>query len=128
MFVDLNLPATLSATEDLQPNRFSLLYFKITSCFQFLHAGVKSSAEHCKPWAVENMISDLSATCRAMPESTTYLIETVRGIGLSIIASYFRNKFHQPKLQSILRHGNEIGKQGVFGLRFFNDPLMPASA
>ena len=39
------------------------------------------------------------------------LIETVRGMGLSIAVSYFHDKFHQPTLQSVLRHGNDIGKQ-----------------
>ena len=58
MFVGLNLPATLSGTEDLfnpTSNRFSLLYFKITGCFQILHEGVKGIVEHCKPWAVEDI-------------------------------------------------------------------------
>ena len=63
-----------------------------------------------------------------MPESTAYLIETVRGIGLSIAASYFRDEFHQPKLQSVFRRGNEIGKRWVFCLGFFNDLLTPVGS
>ena len=128
MFVELNPPSNpfchrRSSTSPVVGS--ACFTSKLTVALSSFMQESRVSRNIANPGLLKMSISDLSATCRARPE---YLIETVQGIGLSIAASYFCNEFHQPNLQSILRHGNEIGKQRVFGLGFFNDLLTPVGS